>query len=555
MGDYMSIVAGKTEKVSTDVLIVGGGLAAMMAALEASQLGCSVILACKARVGNSGATMMAVGNFAAVMSETEAGCGDKFSHNEDTFNEGGRINDPDLIRTLTENAANGLLFLEKYGVKFLKRDGIFDLNKPPGHSHARTIFTANSSFPTKIRGKTITAPLLKALEKKKIRMLDGVTVFKLLKNDGSISGALGFHHKSSKIFQIKSRSVIIAGGGAGTLYERNTNPADLTGDSYSLALEAGCKLRDMEFVQFFPCMHLNLPRLIITSPTLSCGGVLRDKDGDRFMGKYDAERMEQSTRDVVSQAIYSEITKGRGVDGCVYLDLTSIPTEIFTFRFSDLIHTFQKRGINLKEQWIKVTPAAHFFMGGCVIDTHCRTSVPGLFAAGEAAGGLHGANRLSGNALTEALVFGRIAGREAAAFVPEKGEKFPLPEPVQPLFRSGAKAVSQTRILEIQKRVKILNWEKVGIVRDHAGLSGAIEELTTLKASLEQSGPESTEGVKPFFETRSMLLTSLAIADSAILRQESRGAHFREDFPQSNATMEKPVIVSLDENEIGADYF
>lgn len=551
----MSTIECITEKVSADVLIIGGGLAAMAAALEASKSGCSVLLACKSKIGSSGATLMAAGNLAAVLSEPEAGGDDESSHIEDTFNEGQKINDINLIKILTRNAGKGILFLEKQGVQFIKRDGRFDLNKPPGHSRARTVFTSNPGFPAKIRGKTITGPLREAVENKKIRALDGVTVFKLLKNDGKISGALGFHHKETKILEITSSSVIIAGGGAGALYDRNTNPGDLTGDSYSLALEAGCRLRDMEFVQFFPCMHLTLPRMIITSLTLSCGGVLRDKDGARFMGKYDPERMEQATRDVVSQAIYREIQKGRGTDGCVYLDLTAIPADIFTLRFLDLINTFQKRGINLKDQWIKVTPAAHFFMGGCVIDTHCRTTVPGLFAAGEAAGGLHGANRLSGNALSEALVFGRIAGREAAAFVPGKVVKSPLSEPVRFLFESAARSVTQSRLLEIQKRIKTLNWKKVGIVRDHAGLNQAIEELTTLKVSLEQSEPESTAGFKSFLETRSMLLTSLAIAHSAIIRQESRGAHFREDFPQSNAAMEGPVIVSLDENDISADYF
>lgn len=550
----MSIGESKTEKVSADVLIIGGGLAAMVAALEVSQFGCSVLLACKMKVGKSGATLMAGANFAAVLPKAEAGCNNEFSHIEDTYNEGWKINDINLIRTLVQNAPKGLLFLEKHGVQFMKRDGGFELNKPPGHSHARTVFTHNAGIPAKIRGKTITAPLRKALEKNRIKIFDGINIFRLLINDGIIAGVLGFHQKSLKIFQIESHAVIIAGGGAGTLYTKNTNPVDLTGDSYTLALEAGCQLRDMEFVQFFPCLHRSLPRLVIYSPTLSCGGVLRDKDGNRFMKNYDSERMELSTRDLVSQAIYREIKKGRGVEGSVYLDLTSIPSELFAFRFPDLMNAFQKHGINLQKQWIKVSPAAHFFMGGCVIDTHCRTSVSGLFAAGEATGGLHGANRLSGNGLSEALVFGRIAGKEAAAFFLGKRKKALLPKSINSIFPLGMKTISESRIIEVRKKIKVLNWEKVGIVRDNTGLSEAIEELVNLKEYLEQGYPESIKGFNSYFEVRSMLITSLAVAYAATIRKESRGAHFREDFPKSNPALEKAVTVTLDRNEMIAKF-
>ena len=176
----MSNIECKTEKVSADVLIIGGGLAAMTAALEASQSGCSVLVVCKAKAGNSGATLMAAGNFAAVLSETGAGHDGESSHIEDTFNEGQKINDINLIRILTRNAGKGILFLEKQGVEFLKRDGLFDLNKPPGHSRARTVFTSNPGFPAKIRGKTITGPLRESVENKKIRVLDGVTDFRTL---------------------------------------------------------------------------------------------------------------------------------------------------------------------------------------------------------------------------------------------------------------------------------------------------------------------------------------------------------------------------------------
>ena len=272
------------------------------------------------------------------------------------------------------------------------------------------------------------------------------------------------------------------------------------------------------------------------------------------MKHYDSERMESATRDLVSQAIYREIKKGQGVDGAVYLDLTSIPSELFASRFRDLRNVFERHGVDLKTQWIKVSPAAHFFMGGCVIDTHCRTSVSGLFAAGEAAGGLHGANRLSGNGLSEALVFGRIAGKEAAAFRPARRKASLSFKSIDSAFPPGRKTVSHRRILEIQKRIKVLNWEKTGIVRDHTGLSEGIEELVSLKENLEQGYPESVKGLKGYLEVRSMLITSLAVALAAKVRKETRGAHFREDFPKTDPSMQKAVIVDLDGNEIRAEF-
>jgi succinate dehydrogenase/fumarate reductase flavoprotein subunit len=542
------------EKIATDVLVVGGGLAAMMAALEASASGGSVLMASKAKVGNSGATLMAGSNFAAVLPEAEAEGDTVALHIEDTYMEGGQINDIGLVRVLAENAPEDLLFLEKLGVQFIKREGRFDIRKPPGHRNARTVFTYNPGVPINIRGRTITDPLRQTLEKETIHFLNGVHIFRLLVEDGRIAGALGFHRKSGELIHVECGAAIIACGGAGVLYERNTNPADLTGDSYSLALEAGCELRDMEFVQFYPCMHLRSPRVPIYSPTLSDGAVLRDKDGERFMRRYEPERMELATRDVVSQAIYQEIQQGRGVEGAVYLDLTPIPSDLLSFRFPDLIRIFQKHGIDLKKQWIRVSPAAHFFMGGCVIDQHCRTAVPGLFAAGEATGGLHGANRLSGNGLSDPLVFGRIAGREASRFASAQRKPpsfFKTSDVGLPL---GVNTISEDRLLEIRKRIKAINWIKVGIVRDRTGLSEAIDELASLKRTLDRGQPESRARLGRYLEVRSMLITSLAVAHAALLREETRGAHCREDFPESDQTMKKAIHVALDREDIAARF-
>jgi fumarate reductase (CoM/CoB) subunit A len=532
------------EIVCTDVLIIGGGLAAMMAALEASAS--SVLMVSKGKIGASGATLLAGANFAAVLPESVAE-GDSIEyHIEDTLLGGGYINDPKLVRIMAENAPKDLLLLEELGIIFLKREGHYDLRKPPGHRYPRTVFTYNPGYLIKIRGKTVTEPLRQTILKKGIPCLEGVSILRLILQNGRFVGALGLNRKNGEIVAIECKAAVIASGGAGALYEINTNPNDLTGDSYSLALEAGCSLRDMEFVQFFPCFHLGHPHVVIATPILSDGAVLRNRGGERFLTRYEPERMESATRDTVSQAIYREIEEGRGVEGGVYLDLTSIPSELISFRFPDLLRIFQKHEIDLKKDWIRVAPAAHFFMGGVVIDEWCRTSIPGILAAGEATGGVHGANRLSGNGLTDPLVFGRIAGKEAMLWAKDQMRPSIPKETSSIEYLFGKKEISDEEIGEAKRKIRRLMWKKVGIIRNRVGLTQAIEELESLQRFIKEGKPVSTRGLCSYFEVRSMLISASAITHSTLFREESRGAHFREDFPKSKQEMAKSIYVKYD---------
>ncbi|MBU2261240.1 MAG: FAD-binding protein, partial [Proteobacteria bacterium] len=344
------------ERRKTDILIIGGGLAAMMAALEAAGSPLSILIASKGKVGCGGATLMAGANFAAVLPEGEAQ-GDCISaHVEETCLAGAGINDRDLVDTLAANAPGDLLLLERLGLEFIKREGRFDLRKPPGHLRPRTVFTVNPGFPMQIRGKSITAPLRRRVLEKGIPRLEGVAIVKLIVENGSVAGALGVDRRTGETIAFECKAVILAGGGGGFLYEKNTNPNDLTGDSYALAMAAGCPLRDMEFVQFFPCVHLGSPRVPISSPILADGAVLRNREGERFLARYEPERMELATRDAVSRAIFREIQMGGGIDGGVYLDITGVPRDLLAFRFPDLIAVFRKQGIDLHTQWIRVAP-------------------------------------------------------------------------------------------------------------------------------------------------------------------------------------------------------
>jgi fumarate reductase (CoM/CoB) subunit A len=538
------------EKVSTDVLIIGGGLAAMMAALEAFAFTSSVLMVSKGKIGRSGATLWAGANLAAVLPDAVEG-GDSIDfHVEDTFSGGGCINDLKLIRVLAENAPGDLLLLEKLGVSFLKRNGRFDLRQPPGHRNPRTVFTLNPNVPMKIRGKTITDPLRQAVLAKDITTVEGVSIIRLITEDGRIAGAIGLLRKSGEIIAIECKAAVIASGGAGSLYEVNTNPNDLTGDSYALGLEAGCSLRDMEFVQFFPCFHLGSPRITIHTPLFSDGAVLRNKEGERFLAKYDAERMELGTRDAIAQAIYREIEEGSGIDGGVYADLTGIPSELISFRFPDLLRLFRKHGIDLEREWIRVAPAAHFFMGGVVIDERCRTSIHGLFAAGEATGGVHGANRLSGNGLSDPLVFGRIAGREAALYAEDTKKIRASQDVVSIASACKGEGMERGKITEIRDRIRQLMTHKVGIIRKGTGLEEASGELGSLRGLFDLKGPAGEKAMGDYFEVRSMLIAALAVARSALFREESRGAHMREDFPTNKPEMVRSICVRLDNGEI-----
>ncbi len=537
------------EKRTTNVLVIGGGLAAMMAALEASALSLPVLMVSKGKIGKSGATLMAGSNFAAVLPDGQAEGDSKKLHIEDTLSGGGEINDLRLVRTMVENAPRDLLLLEELGVAFLKREGHFELRKPPGHRYPRTVFTSNPGIPIKIRGKTITDPLLKAVHQRGIGCLDGVSIVRLVVADGFLVGAVAIDRKSGELLAIECKAAVMAAGGAGALYEIHTNPNDLTGDSYSLALEAGCPLRDIEFVQFFPTVHLGSPRVTLYSPLLGDGAVLRNKTGERFLEKYEPQRMELATRDTVSRAIYREIQEGRAVEGGVYLDLTSIPRDLLSFRFPDLLQLFERHGIDLRKDWIHVAPAAHFFMGGVVINERCQTFVPGLFAAGEGTGGVHGANRLSGNGLSDPLVFGRIAGREAGLYCQEHRNVAVREKAFSIDSSFRGQGVSEGEIEETRKRIKRLMGESVGIVRNRAGLTEALEELESLQVHFEPRSP-SKERISDYFEVRSMFIAAIAVTKAALFREESRGAHFREDFPEPRREMAKSILVNLNRGEM-----
>jgi succinate dehydrogenase/fumarate reductase flavoprotein subunit len=511
--------------VQCEVLIIGGGLAALVAALEAKKLVDEVVIVSKSKIGRSGNTIVSQCKFGAYLSHP--GSPDSAQrYFQDTLAGGSFINDETLVSILASQAGQRLLELEKYGLRFHKTNDDFLRESGPGHSCPRTIPTC-SNYPYALLGLSITLPLLQEAKSRGVRLIENSPVVRLTLHDGRACGAIGLDVKGEKVLFLRAKAVILASGGGGQLFALTDNTRDVTGDSYALALEAGATLRDMEFVQFFPLIMTSPVRALIPTLILSDGAVLKNEAGERFMFRYD-ERGEMATRDVMSRALFQEMQRGESI----HLDCSQVPTTAIEEKYSSLQRLLAGHDVDLRSDSLSVSPTTHFFMGGVGIDERCRTDLPGLYAAGEAAGGVHGASRLGSNALSEALVFGGLAGQQAAHYA--KGLKsFPIAR-VGPDYIFPYSKTSDVSSREIRSELRQSLWEGASIVRSQDSLHRALSRVRECQRALEHCAIESfTQAVK-WEELRRMCLVAEAIVASALLRTESRGAHYREDFPSSD---------------------
>lgn len=515
----------KMEEFKTDIVVVGGGLAALSAALEARNQGLEVLMVCKGKVGRGGNTIMAAGVLSA--SIPEKGNPDTFAeHFTDTLASGQGLCNPDLVRVLVEKAPEAVAFLQAHGVKFKQEGNCFVRGQAPGHSRPRSIFLADQQFPYKVKGQGLTLPLQAAVQKRGILSLELAPVIKLLVTDGQIGGVVALDTQNKQRIIIRSKAVVLATGGGGRIFAETNNTGEMTGDGYVLGFEAGASLQDLEFVQFYPVMMKN-PRLVVSTPLFGEGALLRNRDGRRFMPDYDPDKLEMTTRDVMARAIYREIQEGRGSSGNVFLDITTVKPEVLEKKYAEFIKQLNSKGVNPSGQWLPVSPTTHFFMGGLVINNEGATTIAGLYAAGEAAAGVHGANRLSGNSLTETVVFGREAGKNAAKYAKRIGSCQEVPvEPEEVPASAG-----DTKPEEIAKALRSIMWEKVSLVRTGQGLEEAVAEIAALQQSLSRCTVSSFEDTVSYFRVKSMCILAELVAKSALYRKESRGAHYREDFP------------------------
>jgi fumarate reductase (CoM/CoB) subunit A len=504
------------------VLVIGSGGAGVRAAIAAADYG-DTILVTKTIAGKGGCTPMAEGGYNAVLRETDS-CG---IHFDDTLKGGAYLNDPDLVSTLVKEAPERMEDLIHWGAVFDFTETDEIAQRPfGGQRFPRTCYAGDRT------GHEMMTTLMERLDSTAVTKMQEMTVIELLKEGERVSGAMVLDEKGTLI-TLTADSTILATGGGTQVYDISTNSSSGTGDGYAIGYRAGAELIDMEMVQFHPTgavFPYDARGRLVTEAVRGEGGVLKNITGERFMTRYDPERMELSTRDIVARAIATEIAQGRGTpNGGVWLDVTHLPRAQIESRLPVMLEQFLKFGVDIREQPMEVAPTAHHIMGGLRITPECRTTLPGLFACGEVAGGVHGANRLGGNALAESQVFGKRAG-EFAGKEKNRANKIDTHQvnairKLLDLYLTGSENPAHVR-----KALQLAMWQGVNIFRRDAGLRHArttIDQL--LQAPLSAKTPQN---LADCCIVRNMCQTASLITRSALLRMESRGAHMRVDVEQ-----------------------
>ncbi len=531
----------------TDVLIIGGGGAAARCAIECSNK--NVIIAVKGLFGKSGCTVMAEGGYNAVLNPED----DFKKHFEDTMKGGGYINNPKLVEILIKNAPKELKNLEKFGSIFDRNDDGTIAQRPfGGQSFNRTCYCGDRT------GHELMAGLMEYINKlEKVKILEDTMAIKLIVKDNRCYGALFLNMITGDIFPIYAKSTVLATGGAGQLYPITSNPIQKVGDGFALAYNEGVELIDMEMVQFHPTGMVGTG-ILVTEAVRGEGGILYNKNKERFMVNYDKERMELSTRDVVAKAIYNEIQEGRGINGGVYLDVSHLDNEIIEERLETMFRQFMDIGIDIRKEPMIVAPTAHHSMGGVMINERCETNIMGLFACGEVAGGIHGANRLGGNALADTQVFGSIAGKSAGEFAEEHEFNLKdIKEYTNNLIIKIKEELdnklnnmnnkydykSEYNIFELINLLKNIMWDYVSIVRNEEGLKKALLKIDDLKNKIEYVKLNGIVEIQKYFELKNMITVAEIIIRCALERKESRGAHYRSDYPETREEWKGNLVV------------
>jgi succinate dehydrogenase / fumarate reductase flavoprotein subunit len=524
-----------------DVLVIGAGGAGLRAAIEALAQGASVGVVSKSLLGKAH-TVMAEGGIAAAMANVDSADGWK-PHFRDTMRGGKFLNNWRMAQLHAQEAPERVLELEQWGALFDRtQDGRILQRAFGGHTFKRLCHV----------GDRTGLEMIRTLQDRGVHMGFDVymecTVVQLLTDGKRCIGAIGYWRETGRFVVFKAKSVVMATGGIGKAWPITSNSWEYTGDGMALAYEAGAELMDMEFVQFHPTGMVWPPGvqgILVTEAVRGEGGILRNKNGERFMERYDPKRMELSTRDVVARSIYTEVKEGRGTEhGGAYLDISHEPAEYVKKKLPSMYHQFKELAdVDITKQPMEVGPTCHYVMGGIRAEAEtAQSTLPGLFAAGEAAAGLHGANRLGGNSLSDLLVFGRRAGLAAAKYAKEVAAPRINPaqideaeaEALRPFKHQGGESPFAVH-RDLQKTMQSL----VGIFRVRGDVQKALVELEKYKERLANTSVEGSRMFNPGWhmaiDMKSMLRVSEAVARSALIREESRGAHSRIDFPELSA--------------------
>ena len=505
-----------TNQLFTDCLIIGAGIAGLRAAIEAAEH-CNVIIVCKGSLQDSN-TWLAQGGIASVFKGT-----DTFeAHIADTLKTGCGISDENVVDLVIHQGPSLIEQLLSWGTEFDLVDGHIATTLEAGHSHSRVAHAHGDET-----GRIIAETLIKKVRQNtNIKVIENFYAIDLLTNDANIClGVIGSDSQGQQI--IWAANTILAVGGAGQLYRETTNPEVATADGIAMAYRAGAVLTDLEFMQFHPTtLYIaGASRALITEALRGEGAVLLDNQGRRFMKDYH-EAAELAPRDIVSRAILSQMLKTKSTH--VYLDVRNFNRDYFAKRFPQINELCESFDIDISRDLIPVRPSAHYMIGGVKADISARTSVGYLYACGEvAATGLHGANRLGSNSLLEGLVFGKMAGQSAS-----QCKKTDISMPVHPLIKYHIPHSNRTRLdtVDVRNSLRALMWRNVGITRKVQPLAEAQEIIRFWQRYVMDKTFDSPNS----WECQNMLTVSLLMARSAEQRQESRGVHFRSDFPDTD---------------------
>ncbi|TGD38380.1 FAD-binding protein [Brevibacterium aurantiacum] len=541
----------KEHTISTSVLVIGTGGSGLRASIEVAESGTDVLAVGK-RPKDDAHTSLAAGGINAALATMDPD--DSWQqHAADTIKESYDLANPRTVEIVTQGAEQGISDLERYGMDFAKEDdGRISQRFFGAHTWRRTAFAGDYT------GLEIQRTLIHRAEALNVPILDRVYITKLLVADGRIFGAFGFDIVDGSRYRIHADAVILAAGGHNRIWRRTSSRRDEnTGDSFRLAVEAGARLRDAELVQFHPSGIIepeNAAGTLVSEAARGEGGILRNGLGERFMERYDPERMELSTRDRVALAAYTEIAEGRGTEnGGIWLDVSHLPRETIMNRLPRVFQTMMEtQMLDITQSPIEIAPTAHYSMGGVWVDpVEHSTDVEGLWAIGEASSGLHGANRLGGNSLIELLVFGRIVGQSAIAYSSELGAQVRSQSAIAEARAEIDDLLSSEgteNVRALQREIRNLMTEHAGVVRDEAGLAEGLEKLASVEARMSDVGihPDIAgfSDLSHAFDLKSSVLAARATLECALERRETRGCHNRSDYPEQDENLQVNLVWS-----------
>jgi len=549
----MTTRAPAERRISTSVLVIGTGGSGLRAAIELAESGVDVIAVGKRQKADAH-TSLAAGGINAALGTMDAD--DSWQqHAADTLKESYFLANPHTVQIVTEGAERGIEDLERYGMPFAREDdGRISLRFFGAHKYRRTAFAGDYT------GLEIQRTLVNRAAQLDIPILDTVYITKILVKDNVVFGAYGFDLEDGTRYLIMADAVILAAGGHNRIWRRTSSRRDEnTGDSFRLAVEAGGRLRDPELVQFHPSGIIepqNAAGTLISEAARGEGGILRNALGERFMEKYDPERMELSTRDRVALACYTEIKEGRGTPaGGVWLDVSHLPRETIMRRLPRVYQTMlELQMVDITTTPIEIAPTAHYSMGGVWVRPEDHgTDVDGLYAIGEASSGLHGANRLGGNSLIELLVFGRIVGQAAADYSAGLEAQVRSADAIDAARREIDDLLAsdgEENVRALQRAIRNTMTEHAGVVRDEEGLIAGLAELDLIDERMQHIGvhPDVAgfHDLAHAFDLKSSSLAARATLQAALERRETRGCHNRSDYPDIDPELQVNLVWSAD---------